>query len=102
MILEKDENSQKFAAHLSNINFKFDKYEYKFDQLYNFFKEGNFPNDDFKISFSFDKKICSLFYIGNNRIIFYFYNHIFNLELFNLKDETKEVKEICSTPKLYV
>jgi len=97
MKLEDDKSNQKFAEHLSNHTFKFDKYEYKFEQLYNFFKEGNSPNDDFNLEISCDKKICSLFKIKSDKNVLYFYNHLFNLELYNLKDNKKEIKEVCST-----
>lgn len=101
MKFEDDESNQKFSEHLSNLTFKFDKYEYKFEQLYSFFKEGNSPNEDFNLNFSYDKKFCSLFNIENDEIIFYFYNSLFNLELYNLKDKTKEIKEVCSTYEIY-
>ena len=101
MNFKDDDNSQKFFEHISKVTFKFDKYEYKFEQLYNFFKDAKSPNDDFNIKILIDKKICSLFSTKNDKIRFYFYNHLFDLELCDFMNEKKEINKICSTYEIY-
>ena len=96
-----EENNQMFVEHLSKVTFKFEECDYKFEELYNFLKDDNFPNDDYSISYDCDKKIYSLFKIKNDGIIFYFYENLFDLELCNLKDRTKEIKKICSTYEIF-
>ena len=45
-----EENNQMFVEHLSKVTFKFEECDYKFEELYNFLKDDNFPNDDYSIS----------------------------------------------------
>ena len=101
MELENEENEQKFKEHLSNVTFKFEKMEYKFEKLYEFLRKFEFPDKSFVIDISPDKNIYSLFNTGNIQKCFYFYTHLFDLELYDIKKGQKENKKVCSTYEIY-
>ena len=91
------ENSQEFEKHLSNTTFKYEKCEYKFSELYKNFKRGNFPTDDFILDYDIDGKFYILYKGENDQIIFYLYNYLLELELFDLNFKKNKIVKICST-----
>lgn len=95
------ENSQEFEKHLSNTTFKYEKCEYKFSELYKNFKRGNFPTDDFILDYDIDGKFYILYKGENDEIIFYFYNYLLELELFDLNLKKNKIVKICSTYEIY-
>ena len=97
----KEKNNQLFNDHLSKVTFKYGKYEWKFNELYEFLKKANFPIDNFNIDIYYDNKIYELFLINDKKIVFYFFDHLFDLELFNRKSGKSEIKKICSTYEIF-
>ena len=98
---ENEKNNQMFNEHLSNVTFKYGKYEFKFNQVYEFLKKNTFPIDGFKINIYYDNKTYALFHINDKRIVFYFFDHLFNLELCDRKSGKSEIKKICSTYEIF-
>ena len=96
-----EKNNQMFNEHLSNVTFKYGEYEFKFNQVYEFLKNNTFPIDDFNIDISYDNKIYTLFHINDKRIVFYFFDHLFNLELCDRKSGKSEIQKICSTYEIF-
>lgn len=101
MELENEENEQKFKEHLSNVTFKFEKIEYKFEKLYEYLRKFEFPDKSFVVEISPDKNNYALFNKGSIQKRFYFYTHLFDLELCDIKNGQKEKKKVCSTYEIY-
>ena len=62
-----EKNNQLFKEHLSKVSFKYGKYEWKFNELYEFLKKAHFPNDNFNVDISYDNKTYILFLINDKK-----------------------------------
>ena len=82
-----DDNDEEFSQHLSNTIFEYKNYQYKFEYLYKNIKNKLFPDFSLRFGFFKDKDYFSLYSAFEVNIIFYFYDHLFDLELCDVNNQ---------------